>query len=82
MSKTPSIKMVLRMLACRTFKPFDERDWDLFAGCETKAPLISYPTGNETEYTIILDGETVVLVDQGGTELDYYLGGTRGFAKR
>lgn len=35
------------------FKPFTEMDWDMWAGCESKFPLIC---DNRDDYVIIMDG--------------------------
>jgi hypothetical protein len=42
------------------FHPFDDGDWELFAGCESEAPLVAYP---RAETAIVLDECTVHVFD-------------------
>lgn len=49
-----------RMVRKVTFRPFQELDWETFAGCETESPEIA----EIDEYTIILDGDSVSIIHE------------------
>src|SRR5215470_12507447 len=40
--------------------PFDENDWEMFAGCEADAPLVAYPSDRTA---VVLDGSSVHVFD-------------------
>lgn len=47
-----------RLMALTEFKPFTERDWEAFLGCESETPFIGY----NGDYTLVLDGETLNII--------------------
>lgn len=55
--KIPSPAAALLLLAQASLRPFSRSDWNAFAGCESKAPMIGEAGG----WLIILDGETLHL---------------------
>jgi hypothetical protein len=65
-------KEALRMLATTEMKPFTHGDWQAFAGCESKDPMI----GNNGDFVIILDGDLLCVVhsddNYGGTLFKLY----------
>jgi hypothetical protein len=46
----------LILIAQTKFSPFNESDWEAFAGCESKNPLIGF----NGSLTIVIDGEELV----------------------
>lgn len=54
----PTETELFSVMAQTEFKPFDRYDWDAFAGCETKNPLIGY----YNDFTIVIDGGLVNIV--------------------
>jgi hypothetical protein len=54
----PTQAELFTVMAQTQFKPFDKMDWDAFAGCETKNPLIGY----YNDFTIVIDGEMINIV--------------------
>lgn len=48
----------LRLLAIAEMKPFTPMDWDAFAGCESKEPLI----GEVDDFAIVLDDNVLLIV--------------------
>ena len=64
----PTNSELLSILAQTQFKPFDDMDWCLFAGCESKEPLI----GSYNDFIIVIDGHIINMVreeDQYGGQL-------------
>jgi hypothetical protein len=53
-----NVNDVLSFVATTEFKPFNENDWEAFAGCDSKNPLIGY-TNN---MTIVIDGDIVNVI--------------------
>jgi hypothetical protein len=49
----------LKLIATTTFKPFDESDWQAFAGCKTDKPMI----GESEQYVIVIDGDECTFAD-------------------
>ena len=60
---------VLNAVAHSTFRPFGESEWNAFAGCETKNPMIA----EFADLLFIIDGENVVVIDADGTETQFRL---------
>jgi hypothetical protein len=54
----PTKTELFSVMAQTTFKPFDKMDWDAFAGCESKNPLIGY----YGDFTIVIDGGLINIV--------------------
>ena len=46
----------LILIAKTEFSPFTDSDWQAWAGCESKDPLIGY----KGSFTIVIDGEELV----------------------
>lgn len=57
---TPAI--ALRTVAQKTFRPFDEGDWQAFSGCESENPLIEANPA-EGEPIWIIDGDVIFVWD-------------------
>lgn len=55
----PSIAEIFRMLVLTEFKPFNTERWAAFCGCKSAHPMIGY----NGEFTLILDGETLNVID-------------------
>jgi hypothetical protein len=49
---------ILALIAKTEFSPFTDSDWEAFAGCESKAPVIGY----NGDFTIVIDDETVNVI--------------------
>lgn len=62
--------MVLRLIAKTEFDVMAELDRDCYGGVEAADPLIGY----SADYTIILDGNRVCLIDAEGVEAQFELG--------
>jgi hypothetical protein len=45
----------LKLIAKTQFRPFDDADWQSWAGCESAEPMIA----QIGEITVVIDGETV-----------------------
>jgi hypothetical protein len=65
---------VLRLVANAKFRQMDSYDLQAFAGVDNTDALIHYSDEVNEEYTIILDGNRVCLVDEHGYESHYELG--------
>lgn len=65
---------VLRLVAKSSFRPMDSYDRQAFAGTESSNALIHYSDEIDEEYTIIIDGDRICLVDEHGYESHYVLG--------
>ena len=55
----PTKTELFSIIANTKFREFDEMDWCLFAGCESKNPLIGYYNEN---FSIVIDGDMVNIV--------------------
>jgi len=64
----------LLLVARSSFRPFDKFDFQSFSGTESAKPMIHYADEADESYTIILDGNRIVLVDIDGVELHFLLG--------
>lgn len=56
----PTSAELLSIIAKTEFKPFDDMDWCLFAGCESKEPLI----GSYNDFIIVIDGHMINMVHE------------------
>ena len=65
---------VLRLIANAKFRQMDSYDLQAFAGVDNIDALIHYADEDQEQYTIILDGEKVCLIDEFGYESHYELG--------
>ena len=66
----PKNSELLSIIAKTEFKPFDDMDWALFSGCESKNPLIGVI--EESNHIIVIDGNRINIVheaDEFGGEL-------------
>ena len=54
----PTKTELFSIIANTKFREFDEMDWCLFAGCESKNPLI----GEYNDFLIVLDNDMVNIV--------------------
>ena len=45
----------LRLIATATFRPFNDADWDCWAGCVTESPMIA----ELNDLVIIVDGDVI-----------------------
>ena len=61
----------LRLVAKSDFRPFDKYDWDCYSGCVSENPLIHYADEADETYTIILDGNDIVLIDSENEEYTF-----------
>ena len=52
----------LLMLAQTEMRPFTKLDWDCFLGCESKEPMIGDGKLDGNEYVIVLDGDTLNII--------------------
>ncbi|KRQ99266.1 hypothetical protein CP49_11760 [Bradyrhizobium valentinum] len=56
------------MLAMTSMRHFDRADWDMFAGCESRSPMI----GEFDNHVIVLDGDLLNIIhadDEHGGQL-------------
>jgi len=60
---------VLRLAATNMFRSFDDADWNAYAGCASKDPLIC-ERGN---FVMILDDSTLSYIDHEGEQLTFRL---------
>ena len=65
---------VLRLIANAKFRQMDSYDLQAFAGVDNTDALSHYSDEVHEQYTIILDGEKVCLIDEFGYEAHYELG--------
>lgn len=61
----------IRLVAKSDFRPFDKHDWNSFSGCVSENPMIHYADEADEEYTIILDGTDIVLINEEGDEYTF-----------
>ena len=54
----PTQAELFTVMAQTKFEPFTQADWDAFAGCETKNPLI----GSYGDFAIVIDGDMINIV--------------------
>ena len=68
-----NVAQVLALVAKSSFRLMDSYDRQAFAGTESSNALIHYPDEIGEEYTIIIDGDRICLVDEHGYESHYVL---------
>jgi hypothetical protein len=68
---------VLRLIAKVNFRKMNDLDYESFGAVESDEGLIGYNLvidDNEVQYTIIIDGNLICLIDADGDEAQYILG--------
>ena len=68
---------VLRLIAKTEFRKMNRYDREAFSGVESDDALIGHNLvidDDEAQYTIILDGERICLIDEWGYESQFQLG--------
>jgi len=68
-----NVAQVLALVAKSSFRLMDSYDRQAFAGTESSNALIHYPDEIGEEYTIIIDGDQICLIDEHGYESHYVL---------
>jgi len=61
--------LVLRLAATHMFRSFDDADWNAYAGCSSKDPLIC----ERDNFVMILDGSTLSYITNEGEQLKFVL---------
>jgi hypothetical protein len=62
-----------KIIAQCVFLPFDEMDWQIFAGCKSDHPKICYLGDEETGLAIVQDGDTFYFQNAAGEFADFML---------
>ena len=58
-----TVSQILIAVAEAQFRPFDDRDWDAFAGCTSDNPLLGETNIAGRNYVIVVDGSTVSAIN-------------------
>jgi len=55
------------------FEPFTDMDYEAFAGVESENPMIAELQDSSYQGILILDGDVLILIDDGGEETQWFL---------
>jgi hypothetical protein len=61
--------LVLRLAATHMFRSFDDADWNAYAGCSSKDPLIC----ERDNFVMIIDGYNLCYITNDGEQIKFVL---------